>query len=400
MKISGIICEYNPFHNGHLYHIRETRKNGATHIVAVMSGNFVQRGDTAIMDKLDRARLAVRSGADLVIELPVQYCLSSAEYFASGAVWLLNSLGAVDELSFGSECGDVQKLQKALEAVELTAVSRSDDIRKIMEKGYTYPRALTSVLNGINAEAADIISEPNNLLAIEYMRALKKFSSGMKPYTIKRINAAHDGLTAGNGYASASYIREKLAAERRASAISEYTTSIWTEAVGNAIRKGETASLSRLERVLLYKLRSTTVEEIAAISDVGQGLEHRIYGARMAGSLDELLFTVKTKRYTMARIRRIMLSLLIGITKDDMKQLPPYGRILAFNERGKEILAKAKNHTRIPYASSIARLSQISETAERFAELEIRASDVYGLALETVTSAQKDYRAKIMIDME
>lgn len=400
MKISGIICEYNPFHNGHLYHIRETRKNGATHIVAVMSGNFVQRGDTAIMDKLDRARLAVRSGADLVIELPVQYCLSSAEYFASGAVWLLNSLGAVDELSFGSECGDVQKLQKALEAVELTAVSHSDDIRKIMEKGYTYPRALTSVLNGINAEAADIISEPNNLLAIEYMRALKKFSSGMKPYTIKRINAAHDGLTAGNGYASASYIREKLAAERRASAISEYTTSIWTEAVGNAIRKGETASLSRLERVLLYKLRSTTVEEIAAISDVGQGLEHRIYGARMAGSLDELLFTVKTKRYTMARIRRIMLSLLIGITKDDMKQLPPYGRILAFNERGKEILAKAKNHTRIPYASSIARLSQISETAERFAELEIRASDVYGLALETVTSAQKDYRAKIMIDME
>lgn len=400
MKISGIICEYNPFHNGHLYHIRETRKNGATHIVAVMSGNFVQRGDTAIMDKLDRARLAVRSGADLVIELPVQYCLSSAEYFASGAVWLLNSLGAVDELSFGSECGDVQKLQKALEAVELTAVSRSDDIRKIMEKGYTYPRALTSVLNGINAEAADIISEPNNLLAIEYMRALKKFSSGMKPYTIKRINAAHDGLTAGNGYASASYIREKLAAERRASAISEYTTSIWTEAVSNAIRKGETASLSRLERVLLYKLRSTTVEEIAAISDVGQGLEHRIYGARMAGSLDELLFTVKTKRYTMARIRRIMLSLLIGITKDDMKQLPPYGRILAFNERGKEILAKAKNHTRIPYASSIARLSQISETAERFAELEIRASDVYGLALETVTSAQKDYRAKIMIDME
>lgn len=400
MKISGIICEYNPFHNGHLYHIRETRKNGATHIVAVMSGNFVQRGDTAIMDKLDRARLAVRSGADLVIELPVQYCLSSAEYFASGAVWLLNSLGAVDELSFGSECGDVQKLQKALEAVELTAVSRSDDIRKIMEKGYTYPRALTSVLNGINAEAADIISEPNNLLAIEYMRALKKFSSGMKPYTIKRINAAHDGMTAGNGYASASYIREKLAAERRASAISEYTTSIWTEAVGNAIRKGETASLSRLERVLLYKLRSTTVEEIAAISDVGQGLEHRIYGARMAGSLDELLFTVKTKRYTMARIRRIMLSLLIGITKDDMKQLPPYGRILAFNERGKEILAKAKNHTRIPYASSIARLSQISETAERFAELEIRASDVYGLALETVTSAQKDYRAKIMIDME
>ena len=114
MKISGIICEYNPFHNGHLHHINETRKNGATHIVAVMSGNFVQRGDVAIMDKLERARLALRSGVDLVIELPVQYCLSSAQNYAAGAVWLLDSLGAVEELSFGSECGDIEKLSKAL----------------------------------------------------------------------------------------------------------------------------------------------------------------------------------------------------------------------------------------------------------------------------------------------
>ena len=400
MKISGIICEYNPFHNGHLYHIRETRNNGATHIVAVMSGNFVQRGDTAIMDKLERARLAVRSGADLVIELPVQYCLSSAENFAAGAVYLLDSLGAVDELSFGSECGDVEKLRQALETVEITAMVHEDEIRQIMEKGYTYPRALNSVINGTDPEIAEIISSPNNLLAIEYMRALKRFSSAMAPFTIKRVYAPHDGADAENGYASASYIREKLAADHSAEDISEYTTSIWTEAISNAIRNGNTASLSRLERVMLYKLRSTSAEEIAGISDVGQGLENRIYGARMAGSLDELLFTVKTKRYTMARIRRIMLSLLIGITKEDMKQLPPYGRILAFNERGKEILAQAKNSAKLPYASSIAKLSQLSDTAERFAELEIRASDLYGLALETVTSAQKDYRAKIMIDME
>lgn len=189
MKISGIICEYNPFHNGHLYHIRETRKNGATHIVAVMSGNFVQRGDTAIMDKLDRARLAVRSGADLVIELPVQYCLSSAENFASGAVFLLDSLGVVEELSFGSECGDTKKLEKALETIEITAMVHHDDILQIMEKGYTYPRALNSVINGIEPEIAEIISSPNNLLAIEYMRALKKYASIMKPFT--KIGRAH-----------------------------------------------------------------------------------------------------------------------------------------------------------------------------------------------------------------
>lgn len=397
MKVSGIICEYNPFHNGHLYHIKKTRENGATHIVAVMSGNFVQRGDTAVIDKLERARLAVRSGADLVIELPVQYSIASAEAFATGAVYLLDALGAVDEISFGSECGDTDKLLKAMDTVNTIAVSHSDEIRGIMEKGYTYPRALSSVVNGIDSEAASIISEPNNLLAIEYLRALKKLESGITPFTVKRKNSVHDGMETENGFASASYLRERI--QKRAN-ISEYTTSEWASAISSAMSKGETASMSRLERVILYKLRSCTPEDIARIPDVGQGLEHRIYGARMAGSLDELLFTVKTKRYTMARIRRIILALLIGITKEDMRRLPPYGRILAFNERGREILARAKGATRIPFASSIAKLSQLGETAERFAELEIRASDIYGLALETVTSAQKDYRAKIMIDME
>jgi predicted nucleotidyltransferase len=349
------------------------------------------------MDKLERARLAVRSGADLVIELPVQFCLSSAENFASGAVYLLDALGAVDELSFGSECGDAEKLQKAMETVGVTAMAHADEIKSIMEKGYTYPRALNSVVNGIDPQAAAVIAEPNNLLAIEYLRALKRFGSDIQPFTVKRISADHDSSITENGFASASYIRERI--EERAD-ISEFTTNEWNTVISAAISKGEIASLSRLERVILYKLRSSSVEEISQIYDVGQGLEHRIYGARMAGSLDELLFTVKTKRYTMARIRRIMLSLLIGITKEDMKELPPYGRILAFNERGREILARAKDSAKIPFASSIAKLSQLSSRAERFAELEIRASDIYGLALETVTSAQKDYRAKIMIDME
>ena len=397
MKVSGIICEYNPFHNGHLYHIRKTRENGATHIAAVMSGNFVQRGDTAIMDKLERARLAVRSGADLVIGLPVQYSLASAENFASGAVHLLDSLGAVDELSFGSECGDTRKLLKAMETVDLAALTHADEIKSIMEKGYTYPRALNSVVNGYDPEAAAVIAEPNNTLAVEYLRALKRSGSAMEPFTVMREKAAHDGTEASDGFASASMLREMI---ENGESIDSFTTEEWAAAVRNAVKNGETASMSRLERVILYKLRTCSVEEIAQICDVGQGLEHRIYGARMAGSLDELLFTVKTKRYTMARIRRIMLALLIGITKTDMKQLPPYGRILAFNERGREILARAKGSAVIPFGSSIAKLSQLGDTAERFAELEIRASDIYGLALDTVTSAQKDYRAKIMIDME
>lgn len=400
MKISGIICEYNPFHSGHLYHIRETRKNGATHIIAVMSGNFVQRGDVAIMDKLERAKLAVKSGVDLVIELPVQYCLSSAESFASGAVWLLESLGVVDELSFGSECGSIEKLEKAMSTVEITAISKVQEIRSIMEKGYTYPKALSSVINGFDPQSATVLSEPNNMLAIEYLRALSKFASDIKPFTVQRITAGHDSTSIINGGVSSTYIREQIEEKHSISTVSRFLLPVWRNALADAVAKGETASIKRLERVLLYKLRTSSPDEIALVNDVGQGLENRIYNARKSGSLDELFFTIKTKRYTMARIRRILLSFLIGINKSDMELFPPFCRILAFNEKGTEILAKARKSAVIPFGSSIAKLSHTNEVAERFAELEIKASDVYGLALETINSAQKDYRAKIMIDME
>ena len=400
MKISGIICEYNPFHNGHLHHIRETRKKGATHIVAVMSGNFVQRGDVAIMDKLERAKLAVRSGVDLVIELPVQYCLSSAENFAAGAVWLLDSLGVVNELSFGSEFGDIMQLCVAMKNLQSAAMSHHDEIINIMEKGYTYPKAISSILNGIDPKSAAIIAEPNNLLAIEYLNAMVRFSSKMKAFTVKRTGTAHDGTAISGNITSASDIRSRIVNENSMRLIRRYMPPMWTEAIINSMHNGGISSIERLERIILYKLRTSSPEEIAMINDVGQGLEHRIYGARMSGSLDELFFMIKTKRYTMARIRRIILSILLGITQEDMRYLPPYGRILAFNEKGREILSQAKGKTTIPYAASIAKLSRISETAGRFAEVEMRASDVYGLSLETVTSAQKDYRAKIMIDME
>lgn len=400
MKISGIICEYNPFHNGHLHQIMETRKNGATHIVAVMSGNFVQRGDVAVMDKHTRAKLAVRSGIDLVIELPVQFCLSSAENFAAGAVYLLNSLGAVEELSFGSECGDVGLLLKALDTVEMTAISKASIIRSIMEKGYTFPKALNSVINASDPEIAALITLPNNMLAIEYLRALKKFASPIEPFTVVRKSAPHDSSQPDGSFASSSFIRENIMLRKGDFRIDNYTPRLWADAIKNDLTAGRIASLKNLERVILYKLRNTSPQEIASINDVGQGLEYRIFNSRNASSFEELIYTVKTKRYTMARIKRIMLSLLIGIRSDDMTNMPPYGRILAFNDRGREILAQAKNYASIPYAASIAKLSHMSELSGRFAELEQRASDVYGLSLDRIGSAQDDIRAKIMLDME
>lgn len=378
MKISGIVCEYNPFHNGHLYHISETIKNGATHIIAVMSGNFVQRGDVAVLDKFTRAELAVRSGVDMVVELPVAYCLSSAEIFARGAVYLLDSLGVVDEISFGSECGNVDKLISAMNKAD--EVAESTVIRELMGGGMTYPRALSMVLD---AESAELIAEPNNILAVEYIRALKYFNSAIKPFTVKRAGALHDSMSISGGFASASYIREHI------ESADDFVPEIWADAL-----KNDTALLKRLERLILYKVRTVSDEELSAVNDISGGLIQRIYGNN-ADSLENLLESVKTKCFTMARIKRVLLSMLIGITKNDISVLPPYIRVLAFNEKGREILSLVKKAKKIPVGTSLAKLGRLSADAQRYAEIESTATDIYSLAFENILQSGTDYTRKI-----
>ena len=284
-----------------------------------MSGNFVQRGDIAIMNKLDRAKLAVKSGADLVIEIPVSYCLAPAEIYAKGAVYLLSAMGTVDEISFGSECGDIKKLSDALNFADTAVKNNMNDIQELMEKGYTYPRALTSVVMRYSEEAGETILQPNNILAIEYMRAVNRYAPDMKIFTVKRKSVQHDGEFSEDGFASASYIRKMLKADYNIS--EQFTNPLWSSAIQTASENGELADINRLERIILYKLRTSTPEEISDICDISAGMEKRIYNARMAGSLDELEFTVKSKNYTMSRIRRALLNVLIGIRKDDITSL-------------------------------------------------------------------------------
>ncbi len=384
MKISGIVCEYNPFHNGHRYHIEETRKNGATHIVAVMSGNFVQRGDLAVVNKFARAESAVKCGADLVVELPVQYSLAPAELFARGAVHLLHSLGVVDELSFGSEIGDISRLISATEA--MAEITNSPKIRELTEKGYTYAKAVSAVLGEVFPEAAELISEPNNVLGVEYIKAIRHFSSDIQPFTVKRSGAAHDSGNTCEGFASASYIRGHMG-----------DSAAFLPEISAEMISGDTADIYRLERVILYRLRTATLEEIKSTSDCADGLAERIYSAKNAVSLDGFFEAVKTKRFTLARIRRIILSLLIGITKEDMRNLPPYGHIIALNGKGREILSLAKGKSLISFGTSLAKLSRNDEISERFAELESAATDIYGLAFENIVPTQREFTTKIRI---
>lgn len=392
MKISGIICEYNPFHNGHLYHIEETRKHGATHIVAIMSGNFVQRGDVAVINKFERAKTAVRCGADLVIELPVAYCLSAAETYARGAMYILKGLGCVDELSFGSECGDLGLLSQVVKASYSCA--KRPELEDLMKMGNSYPKALQRLIRQhYGDELADLLSSPNNTLAVEYLKAMVAVKLKIQPFTVKR-DAMHDGTKAVGNLASASLIRQLM--ENQSEEFDELVPDTSSETLSACAATGMTARFENLERILLYRLRTATPEEIAKLPEVGHGLEHKIYSARNETSLESMLLTMKSKRYPMARLRRILLDLLIGIKPADTETPPPYGRILALNERGRAILSAAKAAgTTLPYATSLAKLSELGGAAQECAELEARATAVYGLAQRNVGTADADYKAMI-----
>lgn len=395
MKISGIICEYNPFHNGHLYHIEQTRKNGATHIVAIMSGNFVQRGDVAVINKFERAKAAVRCGVDLVIELPVAYSLSAAETYAKGAMYILKGLGCVDELSFGSECGDLGLLSAAVKATY--ACAKRPELEDLMKLGNSYPKALQILIRqNYGDELGLLFSSPNNVLAIEYLKAMVAVKLKIQPFTVKR-SAGHDATIPAGKVASASLIRQLM--ESQSGDFDELVPDISADTISACAATGMTARFENLERVLLYKLRTATLEEISALPEVGQGLENKIFSARNETSLESLLLNVKSKRYPMARLRRILLNLLIGITPKDTQNPPPYGRILALNERGRDILSAAKKAgTTLPYATSLAKLADLNDSCKMCSDLEARATSVYGLALRTICPADADYKA--MIGME
>ena len=392
MKISGIICEYNPFHNGHLYHINETRKNGATHIVAVMSGNFVQRGDVAVINKFERAKAAVRCGVDLVIELPVAYCLSSAETYAKGAMYILKGLGCVDELSFGSECGDLSLLTAAVKASY--ACARMPELEDLMKLGNSYPKALQILVRqNYGDEIGRLFGQPNNTLAIEYLKAMIAVKLKIQPFTVKR-NELHDAMMPTGKIASASLIRQLM--ESQTDDDDDLVPENSSEAISACAAAGMVARFEHLERILLYKLRTASAEEISGLPEVGQGLENKILSARNETSLESMLLAMKSKRYTMARIRRILLDLLIGIQPKDTDAPPPYGRILALSERGRDILSAAKQAgTTLPYATSLAKLAELGGACKECSDLEARATAVYSLAQRTIQPADADYKQMI-----
>lgn len=404
MKTYGIICEYNPFHNGHIYQIEETRRQGATHIAAIMSGNYVQRGDVAMIDKFARAKVAVENGVDLVVEMPVVYSLSNANAFARAGVMLLGALGCVDGISFGSECGDIELLKNAAVAsLEITKKENIDSkVKPLMDKGMTFPAAIQQAIALEQGPIiASVFDSPNNTLAVEYLKAIKMLGLELEPYTVKRKGAGHDSRDAEDGIASGTLLREMI---EDGEDISEYVPKGMADIVKEYEEKNMLAYFDNLERELLYVLRSMIPPTMAECPDVDPQLANLIFKMGIdSNSIDEFLDKVGTKRFTQARFRRILLNLYIGAKGTDQMIMPPYGRVLALNERGAEILKAAKekaegNKLAVPFSTSLKDIiEEQSPPIHRFADISNRATNLYGLASKEIRSCAEEFTAKIEI---
>ena len=403
MKTYGIICEYNPFHNGHAYQIEEARKNGATHIVAIMSGNSVQRGDVAMIDKFARAKVAVNNGVDLVVVMPVVYSLSSANFFARAGIMMLGALGCVDGISFGSECGDIELLKNAAVA-SLNMTTKENFEAKVkphLDSGLSFPAAMQQAIAiDQGPMIASVFDSPNNTLAVEYLKAMKMMNLEFELHTIKRKGAAHDSLTASDdGFASGTLIRQMIEDDED---ISAFVPKDMADIVKEYDDKNMLAYFDNLERELLYVLRSNIPPTIAECPDVDPGLANLIFRAGIdSNSIDEFMEKAAGNHYTAARIRRILLNLYIGTKASDLMIMPPYGRILALNENGAEILKAAKekaegNKLAIPFGTSLKDIVELnSPPISRFVDISNRSTNLYGLASREIRHCAEEFTAKI-----
>lgn len=372
MKTIGIVAEYNPFHAGHAWHIRESRRlfSQETAVAAVMSGNWVQRGECAVTDKWTRAEMALAGGVDLVLELPTVWAAASAEGFARGAVSILEATGVVDALSFGSECGELaplRELARCLNSPDFSAALRRELGPK---RSFAQSRRLAAEAL-LGPEKAALLDFPNNNLGVEYLRFLPP---EMDAVTVPRRGAGHDSGTEEDGFPSASLLRHYLRAGDM-TGVSPFLPLPW---------KGEAADMKYLERAIIARLRSMTLEEAEALPDSGDGLAARLLSAaRQTAGLEELYSLTKTRTYAHARVRRLALYALLGLRQEDIPPTPPYIRVLGFNSRGRELLREMARKATLPLLVKPAHIRRLSPQAQALFALEDRFTDLFALCFPT-----------------
>jgi cytidyltransferase-like protein len=367
MKIVGIIAEYNPFHRGHQYQIEQAKKlTGADYVVVVMSGNYVQRGTPAILHKYARTEMALSHGADVVFELPACYATASAEYFAYGAVSLLNQLGAIDYLCFGSECGEISVLTKIADLLLSKPASYQEALKLYLKEGITFPRARTKALSKLMQDCSQdssyietVLSSPNNILGIEYIKAIKNYQSNIIPMTIKREGASYHSDNVEEPYASATAIRRHLVNSDSSNLTSYFDLPFATDRLLST-QYGKVYPIIEDDfSILLYHQLIQHIDELTNYFDVPSDLTHRIQNLLTPSiSFSEFAKGLKTKQLTLTRINRALLHILLGITTSSMNEFllsqTSYARILGFVTNSSEVLRKLKTSSTLPIITKVA----------------------------------------------
>lgn len=378
IKTAGVICEFNPFHNGHKFLFKNIKSNYADKIICIMSGNFVQRGDVAVFDKYQRTTAALKNGGDVVVELPVPYVLSNAQGFAESGVKIAKETGC-DMLCFGIENTDTKSL------VELSKIIRNEEtqekISSYMKDGDYYPRALyNSVLELYGSETAEILNSGNNALALEYIKACEKY--GITPVGIEREGATHDSEKVLGNIASGSYIRKLIDDFEDYSAFVPYTFT-------------NPANIYKIESAVVYRLKTMSKEDMANLPDVNEGLKNRIYNSVLDyDSFNAILQSIKTKRYTLARIRRIIMCAFLRITKETANTPLPYIRVLGFKEDSSNLL---KFPTKLPIITTVASgYKTLEKTAKKIFDTEMLASHLFSMCCEKSSLCKNDFENGII----
>ncbi len=390
MSILGIISEYNPFHLGHKYHIEESKKKtNSNYVVSVMSGSFVQRGEPAFLDKWSRAEMAINGGVDLIIELPTIYSTQTAELFSFGGIKLLDSLNIVDYVSFGTETGDLKDLN-IISSILADEPNRFKIILKsYLNKGLSYPiargKALETYLNN-NIDVLNIVNKANNILAIEYLKAIKRLNSKIKPYTIKRIGEDYSSKKLGREFSSATGIRENII-KNGIYSTKNYLPDYSFSTLNEFQRKHNSFnSISNYEDILLYLLR-TNYNNINALIGTDNGLGNRILNnANNFNTLDEIIENSISKIHTRTRIQRVLTHLLLNLTSENFKEMeeffPNYIRVLAANRKGLELLNKIKDNSKLPIITKFSNFNRLnSKKIDEIISFDKKSTDIFYLGL-------------------
>ncbi|WP_394923351.1 nucleotidyltransferase [uncultured Robinsoniella sp.] len=426
MKVVGLVTEYNPFHNGHRYHLEQAKeKTGADFVVVVMSGNFLQRGEAAIIDKFSRAEMALSCGADLVLEIPAYFACASAEYFALGAVSLLDSLGIIDSICFGSEWGDIQVLDEIAEILAEEPLPYKNALKDLLAEGRSFPaareEALLSCLSVLHASGKEdwvsvwknVLDSPNNILGIEYLKALKKLKSNMVPVTIERILSGYHDPTLYAGISSATAIR-RVIQEEQGKLLENESGKLSGNLLVNPIKEqipNEVCAILKRESCrtfpvksadfslpLHYRLISATAwEELAEFFDVSPDLAKRIWNLRYSyQGFEDFTACLKTRQFTETRIRRALMHILLGITEDEVKKAVRDGngacyiRVLGFNKDASVLLTEIKKKSPLPIITKMADAykllenSPASQTARKMLDCDIYSAQVYHSAVSNL----------------